>query len=306
MDSGTTCSFGNAAALSTTVTCDDDGVFTLTLSANDGLHPDVVKTTTLTLANVAPVVTITAPAAGANVTRGTPVTFTAPFTDAGKHDTHTCTIDFGDGSPAATGTVAQGAGSGTCTASHAYTGVGAHTATVKVTDDDGGIGTATVKVVTFVNAEAWALSASGPVTVAKTPLAGCPPSSDKTTASVNVLGLASVNALHAQCALDVDTGRTNASATVSGASLLGGLISVTDIETSCVANEQGMSGSSRVGKINGQVIGTAPVTIGIPGVATVYANQTVAGPNGQLAQYAVRVVTLLGQEIVLSGCRMGF
>ncbi|MFJ1766780.1 PKD domain-containing protein [Amycolatopsis sp. NPDC088138] len=306
VDSGTTCAFGNAAAPATTVTCDDDGVFTLTLSANDSLHPDVVKTTTLTLANVAPVVTITAPVNGANVTRGTPVTFTAPFTDAGKHDTHTCTIDFGDGSPVATGTVAQGAGSGTCSASHAYTGIGAHTVTVKVTDDDGGIGTATVKVVLFVNAEAWAISASGLVTVAKTPLAGCPPSSDKTTASVNVLGLASVNALHAQCTLDVATGRTNASATVSGASLLGGLISVTDIETSCVANEQGLSGSSRVGKINGQVIGTAPVTIGIPGVATVYANQTVAGPNGQLAQYSVRVVTLLGQEIILSGCRMGF
>jgi hypothetical protein len=306
VDSGTTCVFGNAATPATTVTCDDDGVFTLTLSANDSLHPDVVKTTTLTLANVAPAVAITAPASGANITRGTPVNFTAPFTDAGTHDTQTCTIDFGDGSPVATGTVAQGAGSGTCTVSHAYTGIGAHTVTVKVTDDDGGIGTATTKVVTYVNAEAWALSASGLINVAKTPLAGCPPSSNQTTASVNVLGLATVNALHAECTLDVNTGRTNASATLSGASLLGGLISVTDISTSCVANEQGLSGSSRVGKINGQVIGTAPITIGLPGVATVYANQTVVGPNGQLAQYAVRVVTLLGQEIVLSGCRMGF
>lgn len=49
--------------------------------------------------------------------------------------------------------------------------------------------------------------------------------------------------------------------------MLGGAIRVSDVETRCVA--------------------------------------TGSGPNGQLARYSVRVVTLLGQEIVLPGCRTG-
>lgn len=306
VDPGATCSFADAAALSTTVTCTDDGVWTLTLTANDSLHPDVAATTTLTLSNVAPQVSISSPADGTLVLRNTPITVTAPFTDVATNDTHTCTVDFDDGTPPVNGAIAQNPGSGTCSATHSYTGVGAHNVLVTVTDDDGDSATAVVKIVSHVRAEAWSLSASGLVNVAKTPHATCPPSSDRTTASVNVLGLASVQALHADCFLDVATGRTDAGAEVSSASLLGGAITVSDIETSCVANEQGLSSSSRVGTLNGQPIGTGPATIGIPGVATVHVNQTVVGPNGQRAQYAVRVVTLLGQEIVLSGCRMGF
>ncbi|XVS68040.1 PKD domain-containing protein [Actinosynnema sp. CA-299493] len=306
VDPGTTCAFSAPTSLNTTVTCNDDGTWTLTLKANDSLHPDVVATTTLTLANVAPQVSISSPANGVQVLRNTPVTVTAPFTDIATHDTHTCTVDFADGTPVVNGSVAQGAGSGTCTAAHSYTGVGSHNVLVTVTDDDGGSATAVVTIVSYVRAEAWSLSASGLINVAKTPHATCPPSSDRTTASVTVLGLASVQALHADCYLNTTTGRTDAGAEVSSASLLGGAITVSDIETNCVANEQGLSGSSRVGTLNGQPIGTAPLTIGVPGVATVHLNQTVVGPNGQLAQHAVRVVTLLGQEIVLSGCRMGF
>ncbi|CAM3421317.1 choice-of-anchor P family protein [Kibdelosporangium persicum] len=306
VDPGATCVFGDAAALDTTVTCNDDGVWTLRLTANDSLHPDVSQTTTLTVSNVAPNVSISAPANGTQFVRGAPVGITAPFTDIATHDTHTCTVDFADGTPIVNGTVEQGAGSGTCTASHTYTGVGAFTVLVTITDDDGGKATAVVKIVSYVRAEAWSLSAKGLVNVAKTPHAECPPNSDKTTASVNVPGIASVQALHAECTMDADTGRTDASANISSASLLGGVITLADLETRCVANEQGLSGSSRVGTLNGQPIGTQPATIGIPGVATVYVNQSVSGPNGQYAQYAVRVVTLLGQEIIVAGCRMGY
>ncbi|HEX6352526.1 choice-of-anchor P family protein [Actinophytocola sp.] len=305
VDPGATCSFADAAALSTTVTCTDDGVWTLRLTANDSLHPDVVATTTLTLTNVAPQVTISAPADGTLVRRGTPVTVTAPFTDIATNDTHTCTVDFDDGTPVATGTVTQGAGSGTCGATHTYTGVGAHLVLVTITDDDGGSATAVVRIVSFVRAEAWGISASGLINVAKTPHATCPPNSDLTTASVTVPGLASVEALHAECTLDPDTGNTDASALISGANLLGGAIRITDIETQCLATEAGLSGSSRVGTINGRPIGTAPATINIIGVAAVHVNQTVTTPDGRLAQYAVRVVTLLGQEIILSGCQLG-
>ena len=306
VDAGATCSFADSAAVSTTVTCTDDGVWTLRLTADDGLNPPVSATTTLTLTNVAPGVTISSPADNTLVLRGTPVTVTAPFTDIATNDTHTCTVDFDDGTAPVAGTVNQGAGSGSCAATHTYTGVGAHLVVVTVTDDDGGSATAVVKLVSYVRAEAWAISASGVINVAKTPHATCPPNSDLTTASLTVPGLASVQALHAECTLEPSTGHTDASAEISGATLLGGAIRLTDIETSCVATEAGLVGSSRVGTLNGQPIGTAPTTISIPLVATVYLNQTVNGPNGQLAQYSVRVVTLLGQEIILSGCRLGF
>jgi trimeric autotransporter adhesin len=305
VDAGATCSFADASAVNTTVTCTDDGVWTLRLTADDGLNPPVSATTELTLTNVAPGVTISDPADGTLVLRGAPVTVTAPFTDIATNDTHTCTVDFDDGSAPVAGAVDQGAGSGTCAATHTYTGVGAHMVLVTITDDDGGSATAVVKLVSYVRAEAWAISASGLINVAKTPHATCPPNTDLTTASLTVPALASVQALHAECTLDPSTGHTDASAEISSATLLGGAIRLSDIETRCVATESGLSGSSRVGTLNGQPIGTGPTTISIPLVATVYLNQTVNGPNGQLAQYSVRVVTLLGQEIVLSGCRMG-
>ncbi|MCT2583589.1 choice-of-anchor P family protein [Actinophytocola gossypii] len=305
VDAGATCAFADASAVSTTVTCTDDGVWTLRLTADDGLNPPVAATTELTLTNVAPEVTISDPADGTLVLRDSEVTVTAPFTDVAANDSHTCTVDFDDGSAPVAGTVDQGAGSGTCAATHTYTGVGAHLVLVTVTDDDGGSATAVVKIVSYVRAEAWAISANGLVTVGKTPHATCPPNSDLTTADLDLAPLATVRALHAECTLDADTGHTDASAEISGATLLGGAISISDIETRCVATESGLSGSSRVGTLNGRPIGTAPTTITLLGLATVHLNQTVTGPDGRLAQYAVRVVTLLGQEIVLSGCRLG-
>ncbi|GLY50117.1 choice-of-anchor P family protein [Lentzea sp. NBRC 102530] len=299
VDAGATCAFGNAAAQTTTVKCTDDGVWELKLTANDGVNTAVVATTTLTLTNVAPQTSLNADKT--LLTRGTTVNFTAPFTDIGANDTHTCTFDFDDGSPIVNGTVSQG----TCKGSRTFTALGAHTVLVKVTDDDGGAATAVLKVVVYLRGEAWALNATGLINVAKTPHAQCPPNENKTVASVNVLGLAQVNALHADCTLDPNTGRTVASARVEGASLLGGAITLNAIEAKCESDANGVVGSSKVGTLNGQPIGTGPATIGIPGVATVHVNETATGPNGQLIQNAVRVRTLLGQEIILSACRLG-
>ncbi len=65
----------------------------------------------------------------------------APFTDPGSNDTQTCSVDWGDGS-VTTGTVSGNA----CDATHAYSGGGSPTIKVAVTDDNGGIGTASVKI----------------------------------------------------------------------------------------------------------------------------------------------------------------
>jgi trimeric autotransporter adhesin len=308
VDAGTTCAFGNAAAVSTTITCTDDGTYTLRLTANDTVNPPVVATTTLTLTNVAPSVSISTPANGSLFVRGTPVGFTAPFTDAGRNDSHTCTVDFADGSPIANGSVTEvpGSGVGSCGITHAFTALGPHNVLVTVRDDDGGSATAVVTVVIFLPAEAWALSASGIVTIAKTPHAVCPPDANLTQVGVNVPGVLVVNALNASCTVNPTTGMTTAASSVDGASLLGGLISISNIESTCHAGADGVTGSSsRVGTINGQPIGTGSGSISIPLVATVFFNQTVTNPSGQLFQHAIRVQTLLGQEIILAGCRVG-
>jgi hypothetical protein len=95
----------------------------------------------------------------------------------------------------------------------------------------------------------------------------------ETVASISV-GVGSVTALHADCTVDPNDGTTRANGSVASASLLGGLISITDIHASCVAGAGGVSGSSSVGTINGIPIGTGSGSLAIPGVATVFYNET--------------------------------
>jgi hypothetical protein len=150
VDAGATCSFADPASPSTTITCTDDGVYTATLTASDGENAPVSDSTTVTVSNATPVVTITSPAAGSYLP-GATIPLSASFTDAGSNDTHTCTIDWGDGSTVDPGTVSESSGSGTCTGSHAYavSSSGSRTITVRVTDDDGATGQATATLSIF-------------------------------------------------------------------------------------------------------------------------------------------------------------
>ena len=94
---------------------------------------------------ISPVVSISSPTSGQLFQLADSVPVTAPFTDAGANDTHTCSIDFGDSTVVA-GTVVEAAGSGTCTGSHTYATGGSKTITVTVTDDDGAADTASVTI----------------------------------------------------------------------------------------------------------------------------------------------------------------
>lgn len=142
VDPGASCVFANPAALSTTVTCNDDGPWTLTLTASDGVNPPVSDSLTLTVSNANPSVNITSPADMASVQPGATVSLAATITDPGAHDTQTCAIDWGDG--ASSPGVITG---GVCRGQHAYAAIGTYVVVVQATDDDGGVGSDSVRVV---------------------------------------------------------------------------------------------------------------------------------------------------------------
>ena len=66
----------------------------------------------------------------------------ATFTDPGTGETHTASINWGDGTPATTATVTESDGSGTITASHTYAVDGNYHAVITVADSGGATGTA--------------------------------------------------------------------------------------------------------------------------------------------------------------------
>ena len=148
VDAGATCSFADASAIDTTITCTDDGVYTATLTGNDGNNPPVSDSTQVTVSNVNPTVNITAPSDGAPFAVNTPVNMSSTLSDAGTNDTHTCSINWGDATTSP-GVVTETNGTGTCTGSHPYTSTGFRTITVTVTDDDGGSGTDSVQVLIY-------------------------------------------------------------------------------------------------------------------------------------------------------------
>ncbi|WP_128379321.1 family 43 glycosylhydrolase [Streptomyces cavernae] len=147
VEDGAPCTFADAGAILTTITCADDGTYKVTLTGGRGSD-----TLTVTVANAAPVITAAAgPKDPVAVGRSTVVT--ADFTDLGTADTQTCRIDFKDGSGPAEGTVTGSR----CTATHTYTKAGIHRPEITVTDDDGGSGSAKLPELVVYDRAAWAV-----------------------------------------------------------------------------------------------------------------------------------------------------
>ncbi len=125
--------FDDAAGITTTLTIDDNGFYTVSLRVTDDGGLTDQDTTTLDIQNVAPTVN-----AGSNQNTeegGSISLLPATFTDPGPQDTHTATINWGDGTTEP-GTVVTNTVSG----SHLYDDDGSYTVQVCVTDDDNGTG----------------------------------------------------------------------------------------------------------------------------------------------------------------------
>ena len=102
-------------------------------------------TFSVTVANMAPAVTIGSPISGKAFVTGATVSVSASFTDAGTADTHTCTISWGDGK-IDVGTVSETGGAGSCTGSNIYRQAGNYTITVTVVDSSGAATSKTVSI----------------------------------------------------------------------------------------------------------------------------------------------------------------
>jgi PKD repeat protein len=98
-------------------------------------------------ANVAPTVSAITGAA-APVSVGRAVTVSATFTDPNPLDTHTARWDWGDGTTSA-GAVTENGGSGTLTGAHTYAAAGIYTIGLTVTDQRGGAGQTSVRLIVY-------------------------------------------------------------------------------------------------------------------------------------------------------------
>lgn len=127
VEEGAPCTFADPDSATTTLTCTDNGTYTVTLTG--GRSKD---TATVEVANAVPaVVSATGPQNPVPVGKRTVVT--AEFTDPGTSDTHTCVVDWKDGTAPQSGTVTASG----CRAEHPYTTAGIRRPVITVTDDDG-------------------------------------------------------------------------------------------------------------------------------------------------------------------------
>ncbi|WP_299490262.1 PKD domain-containing protein, partial [Acaryochloris sp. IP29b_bin.137] len=128
--------FGDGAtsgSLTPTHIFNDDGIYTVSLTATDNDGATTTDTLTVTVRNIAP--TITHLTGDTSINEGDTATFTAFATDPGD-DTLTYTWDFGDGSPVRTGDSVD----------HTFTNNGEYTVTLTVSDEDGGSSSETLTV----------------------------------------------------------------------------------------------------------------------------------------------------------------
>jgi uncharacterized repeat protein (TIGR01451 family) len=133
----------DSARLDPVFTGVDDGEFTASLSVT-AAEATGIDLADVTVTNASPVIgSVVASPSGAAV--GSPVSLGVEFTDPGVVDTHTVSVDWGDGT-AADARPVQSFGGDTVDIEHTYAVAGSYRVTVTVTDDDGGSDTSTTTI----------------------------------------------------------------------------------------------------------------------------------------------------------------
>ena len=131
----------NSGSLTPSHTYADNDFYTVTLTVTDNDGGVGSDTLSVTVNNVAPEVE-----AGGDQTvdEGDTVSIAPTFSDVGLIDTHTATIDWGDGT--IDGPIDPATSPLAPLPTHVYADNGTYTVTVTVTDDDGGVGSDTLSV----------------------------------------------------------------------------------------------------------------------------------------------------------------
>lgn len=152
-----------------------DGSYTVTLTVTDAQGAaSEPATATVAVANVAPAVSATL--TPATITTGGVVTLAGTFTDPGASDgPWSYTVEWGDGTPNATGSTAAPGSS--INATHPYASTGTFTVTVRVTDAGGATGTAMQTLTVTPAVAAVTVLVAGDI-------ADCARNTDEQTASI--------------------------------------------------------------------------------------------------------------------------
>ncbi|MEO8623877.1 MAG: DNA/RNA non-specific endonuclease, partial [bacterium] len=120
---------GTATGIAPSHAFADNGSYMVTVTVTDSHNVFATASQTVTVTNVAPVITGFSTPAGSR----TGAQVVVSFSDAGSADTHSAVITWGDGQ---TSTVNAGLAP-SASATHAYASVGWYTVSATVTDDDG-------------------------------------------------------------------------------------------------------------------------------------------------------------------------
>ena len=118
--------------------------YTVSVTVTDDENTSDTESTTVHVNNVAP--SLSATVTPSSTFTNNFVTASGSYTDVGIPDTHTVTIDWGDGSPDTVVADNTGNGGGSFTAQHQYEAAGTYTVTITVCDDDGGCDVETFNV----------------------------------------------------------------------------------------------------------------------------------------------------------------
>ena len=159
------CSFSNATTAAPTLTCYDDGSYTVKLTVSDGVHDPISDETAVTITNVAPTIALSGEA---EVDEGSPYTLSlGAVTDPGDDTVTGYTVHWGDGSSDSYSAAGE--------VTHTYAdGPTSPVIMVDLVDEDGthpGAGTLTIMVNNVAPAITNLAAPDGPININDQPVA---------------------------------------------------------------------------------------------------------------------------------------